>query len=359
MRIEQLTFFRFIAAIAAVNLHFGIFIFGNESVLAAGSEAVTFFFVLSGFVIGITSSASPDFSVYEFYWRRCVRILPLYLISLLLTVVLSYGVTHDFNRTQLLREVLLIQAWTPASAGFINDPGWSLSVEAFFYLIFPIYIYCSRKLSVSGLSVFLAAIVLWLSTQVLLIVAGNTAYLGAIDKRILFYFPIMHLSSFMLGVSGAIFFTRGWHLRINNAIHVFMPFLCVVVFMAAKTYRSELQGYLGFKLPYTTCLFAPLFLVFIVCISSARARLLNYINMPIFVLLGEASYAVYTMQVPLYHIHKRYLAGKLYLSYPVDYLIYLLFLVAASIAIHVSIERPFSIFMRGRMPNYLKMKITL
>jgi len=53
MRIEELTFFRFLAAAIVVASHFNQDATGLTGALVAGPEMVTFFFVLSGFVMGI------------------------------------------------------------------------------------------------------------------------------------------------------------------------------------------------------------------------------------------------------------------------------------------------------------------
>jgi peptidoglycan/LPS O-acetylase OafA/YrhL len=53
MRIEALTFFRFLAASTVVIFHFGIPTFGANNFTVSGPKMVTFLFVLSGFVMGL------------------------------------------------------------------------------------------------------------------------------------------------------------------------------------------------------------------------------------------------------------------------------------------------------------------
>jgi peptidoglycan/LPS O-acetylase OafA/YrhL len=76
------------------------------------------------------------------FWRaRVARIVPVYWIGMLLFTPLGIaqlwrGDAAVFGAT-FASSVLLIQAWVPAIAAVWNPPGWSLSVEAFFYGVFP------------------------------------------------------------------------------------------------------------------------------------------------------------------------------------------------------------------------------
>ncbi|MBT3880231.1 MAG: hypothetical protein HON76_21990 [Candidatus Scalindua sp.] len=61
MRVEILTFFRFIAAVIVVIFHFGRDATGFSGVLIAGPQMVTFFLVLSGFVMTLSYLNKKDF----------------------------------------------------------------------------------------------------------------------------------------------------------------------------------------------------------------------------------------------------------------------------------------------------------
>ena len=120
-----------------------------EFLFGQGRSGVTFFFILSGFVLAWSSRV--DDRPLNFYRRRFARIYPAYLVALLFAAVL--WVLRD--PVALLRGLLtpfLLQAWAPDSSSYfaINVPAWSFSVEAFFYLAFPLVMKFICPLTVSG-----------------------------------------------------------------------------------------------------------------------------------------------------------------------------------------------------------------
>jgi peptidoglycan/LPS O-acetylase OafA/YrhL len=115
-----------------------------------GHLAVTFFFVLSGFVIGTTygERLSRGFPVGRFLGLRLGRIYPLHLFMILLLIAyqaarlwLHVGAARDvapfsdrFDPTLLPYNFLLLQKF----AGVLswNDPSWSIGVEWWTYVVF-------------------------------------------------------------------------------------------------------------------------------------------------------------------------------------------------------------------------------
>ena len=62
MKLEQLTFTRYIAALSVVFFHYGAWVFPANipwlnPILAAGPIAVSYFYVLSGFIMAIATTA--------------------------------------------------------------------------------------------------------------------------------------------------------------------------------------------------------------------------------------------------------------------------------------------------------------
>src|SRR3974390_512725 len=118
-----------------------------KSLAGIGYVGVSFFFVLSGFIL-VYTYAGRQIELKDFWQTRFARIYPAYLFSLLLTFPFFYWGVHHFHvpffefaeRHFLLSSFLvlsLLQAWVPAAALAWNAVAWSLSVEAFFYAVFP------------------------------------------------------------------------------------------------------------------------------------------------------------------------------------------------------------------------------
>jgi len=111
-------------------------------ILTRGFLGVDFFFVLSGYLITTLLVREEDrhgrFSVRGFYWRRILRILPVYFL-----IVTALGVYYIFVKG----EVGYLAQWPYYYlflANFLTDhipmlpPTWSLSVEEQFYMIWPL-----------------------------------------------------------------------------------------------------------------------------------------------------------------------------------------------------------------------------
>jgi peptidoglycan/LPS O-acetylase OafA/YrhL len=141
-RLPSLTGLRFAAAFGVFGYHFAPHLAGDAhtvlgEVFARANSGVSFFFILSGVVL--TWSRGPGDTPRRFYQRRFARIYPDYLAAWVLTLLgLAYqGRMFDFPAGGL--SLLLIQSWVPRFNIFLgwNGVSWTLSCEAFFYLVFP------------------------------------------------------------------------------------------------------------------------------------------------------------------------------------------------------------------------------
>ncbi len=157
LRIQELDGLRGLAVGMVLIWHFiGCMIDGNLGIWARalhyitvlGRTGVDLFFVLSGFFItGIVLDRSNGNKVFlqSFYIRRALRIVPSYIILVLIFwFLVALGVrNHAFNNeTPLLYHLTLSQnwwmcvnkMWGPAAI----STTWSVAIEEQFYLIFPL-----------------------------------------------------------------------------------------------------------------------------------------------------------------------------------------------------------------------------
>lgn len=102
----------------------------------AGFTGVSFFFVLSGFVL--TWSARSTDTLTGFWRRRFFKIYPLHVVTYAAGLLLLTGTA--FRADSDLPGVVLIQSWIPDPRVIFaaNSPSWSISCEALFYLLFPV-----------------------------------------------------------------------------------------------------------------------------------------------------------------------------------------------------------------------------
>lgn len=113
---------------------------GFHELLAGSRCAVSFFFLLSGCLLGWSWSGRTTLPNY--YRRRFWRIYPTYLIAGIAIAVLlepAYTAEVAIKPIQAIFGLLLIQSWVPSQNFYsvFNGPLWSLSCEVFCYVIFP------------------------------------------------------------------------------------------------------------------------------------------------------------------------------------------------------------------------------
>lgn len=121
--------------------------------LEQGRAGVDLFFVLSGFLITgvlLDTKGSPVY-FQSFYWRRFLRIFPLYYA--VLCVILSMAAGNGWfvhilaPRANWKLYLLYISNWRPLPENYPNILAhfWSLAVEEQFYLIWPFVIWLIPK----------------------------------------------------------------------------------------------------------------------------------------------------------------------------------------------------------------------
>ncbi len=209
-RLPSLTGLRFIAAAAVFGFHILPLVGRAEPLrpmLMAGQAGVSFFFVLSGFVL--TWSHRVEDTAATFWRRRAARIVPSHLLTWLLAtpvVFLSFGAWP--TAAALVATAALVQAWIPDSAVFfgVNGVAWSLSCEALFYLLFPALVRWLRRLSSRGRLLGGAACLLTsasLQLGVWACVGGRITEAGDWPFWLVSVLPLARLPEFVLGMLAA------------------------------------------------------------------------------------------------------------------------------------------------------------
>jgi peptidoglycan/LPS O-acetylase OafA/YrhL len=362
-----LTGARFVAAFVVVAYH--LFRFDRwdapdvvERVAALGPVAVTFFFVLSGFVL---SWASVDDdgrvpSLRTYVAARVARLLPVHALSLVVVFPIVVGLWrrahgdhgagdgHDFAHAVALPGVLVaagLQAWHPSTALAWNPPAWSLSVELAFYVLFPWL--AARVLRRPARVVVVVALVLLAGALVPGLVAlvfasarfdvGPEVHGPLVDAWR--YHPLLRLPEFVVGMAAArVARSEKTHdAAPRPAVGAAVFFVVTLVLVAV--------GVVPAVLVHNGAL-APAFAVAILWLSSSpssTSRVVRLLSSTPLRTLGESSYALYLMHVPtLYWIaavaerrgHARVLDD------PRVAVVAAVVCVVVAVAVHVVLERP-------------------
>lgn len=351
MRIESLTFLRFIAALVVIISHFGVHISLFENTSLAGQLMVTFFFVLSGFVMTVSQYHKADISLIAFWRDRLSRIAPVYFLSM--GFMISYVISHNLNieRSSIVLNILFLQSWFSKDVSFaLNYPSWTLSVEMTFYLLFPFVLHFIKKSSITSMQALFFSIILWSVTQLLisLLMTGDTGIEGSITNNLICYHPLVHLCSFLLGVAGG-HYVLDYKPRIRSTVISLASFWGIILLLITTIMNATFLQQLPIELGSSFS--APLFLLFVVIIASANQQSIKILQSRVCILLGKSSYSLYILQIPLRSIYQKSIGKVLNLSPELDFLALLFFMVIASILSFTLFERPVNTFLRSSIPR--------
>jgi peptidoglycan/LPS O-acetylase OafA/YrhL len=280
-----------------------------RSLVGAGFVAVSFFFVLSGFILAISHRQRLSDGTLDgrrFLLRRVSRIYPAYVLALALLVPLAVvpswgaatGAFGEVTAAQKLSTGLLhlamAHAWWPPLTLSWNLPGWSVSVEIGCYLAFLLVAGHMARLGRRTLTALAAS--LWLVALAVTIgyglFAGEASTAGADASlpllNVLKLWPPARFPEFLFGVA------LGLCWRSDSRSPRWLAPAALLAVVAALTNSHVL--------PYAVlhnALLLPAFgalLWSVACARGGGARLLG--SRP-FVSVGKATYALYILQMPL------------------------------------------------------------
>lgn len=314
--LDALTALRFFAAAGIVLFHtmaaFGVdYWHWMSHQQLAMCQGVSFFFVLSGFILTRVYPSLPDFKGVLAFWRaRVARIWPTHILCLILQAFA--GPTHVVLKdwALVLASACLAQSWFPDKKIFfyLNPPAWSLSAEVFFYACFPLLLIGMRKHRVTtlGASFLLLLTMITIAELGICVMPYNSVYSQTARyglDGLLFINPLARLFEFVVGMWLAHALQSDKMRAVFQRHGVFSAGLALVLIaavIAAPFYVGPSKNgmlapvacwfmYSGGVFPYALLIAAVT--AFYPLTKILRSRLL--------VRLGNTSYAMYLLHVPL------------------------------------------------------------
>ncbi len=326
------------------------------SFVAAGDSAVSLFFVLSGFVLahvyGDQARADRPFPVRSFLVARFARVYPAYVAALVFALpALAFTLSSaaDPISTRLLAracvaQVTMTQAWIPGWGCWWNCVGWSVSVEAFFYLMFPLLAPILLRQTARRLAVIAATG--WLIAIAVLVVVpqgsgqGVLLFPGWSVPGLTTWSPLVRLPEFIIGICASQVL-RSTDLMPRVGTPVTIAALALVVAAACQPVSAwrEIVLLPGLALPYA---------VLIAAASAPQHR--SLLASPLLRRLGDASYSLYLLHAVFLNYYRDAVAHWWTPEWAAGWVafgVYVPVVLATSVVMHDRIEKPARRLLRG------------
>ena len=313
---------RFLSALAVIITHVELMqdklglenLWDNLLIHNLGVIGVSFFFVLSGFLITYLMIEERDsfksFSVKSFYLRRIFRIWPLYFLIL----ILGFFILPNFTYVPFFSDNLKINffpnliiylfifpniALSMFPAVPLIGQSWSIGVEEQFYLIWPLIFKFFKNFNLNLLMkllflfVFIKFVILLFSLQI------DSYWLLVLKKNL----AMLKFENMIIGAMGALILKRNNYIKyiLNNMA----LFLCIIgIFISLYIIPISLRDGLHI-------LHALFFIIVILNVSSNPKSFLKLENR-LFNFLGRISYGIY-----MYHLIIIYFTIKILMIYDI------------------------------------------
>jgi len=343
-RIDALRFFAFFAVFISHVTFFMAYPAGVKesgtfynSFLQLGSLGVSFFFVLSGFLITYYLNKEyllkKTISLKKFYVRRILRIWPLYFLTLFLAAVVSSlpmaRVFSSVDLREFLAHLFLVGNWFRAFYGSANEMVsvlWSVAVEEQFYLFWPIIFLLFRKN------------IKW-AIIIGIIVTFIFRWIYAADYDAREYFSPCLIAYFMIGGFYAIYFdyvNKKIGLLKNNGLFVGLIWMAILLVVRGIFFKGNFPGWFAGSEPL---LYGASFILFI---NHAIAHSNKpYLFSSFLEYLGKISYGLYTFHMIIFMLVKSFIGNSGLASFVLVFCISLILTFLAAAMSYKFWEKPF------------------
>jgi peptidoglycan/LPS O-acetylase OafA/YrhL len=347
-----LTSLRFFAASVVVVFHFGPqrIPFPSDFFrgwFEAAYEAVSFFFVLSGFILiyvyaGEREEDGLTVKSRTFLKARIARIAPAYFLGLFLllppfvySALVAKILPLDIFALGLVLVPCFLQAWYPPTALAWNAPAWSLSVEWFFYTLFPLL---AREMTrLSRKNMFFIAFCMVVATAVLrgIFFMPISTPQSATWNNFAAYFPLFHLPTFVFGMAlGRLYlFGQVYSPRTHTCLLSIGSIGLMLVFGCRSLFPWWVRSDALLVVLYGLVIFGG---------TRTEGTLRKVLALPALVFLGEASYSVYILHAPVAFWWNWLSHKTLEMTLPIvgDFFVYFGLVLGISILSFLYVERP-------------------
>ena len=272
----------------------------NYKFLPGGYLGVDIFFVISGYLITSILSLNVNngkFDFKNFYLRRFLRIVPVYIFVIFITLTLSYYILLPQQLVELSESSVssiiflsniffwkyLNNYYNPEA---IFNPllhTWSLGIEIQFYLFFPLFFFIIRKFTTK---IYIPLLIVGLLSLLISEIASH------LEPQVNFFGIQSRLWEFILG--SLLFFLKD---KINLNLNYLIKNLLYLIILSFSILFNEYTRHPSL----ITFLF--LFFVAILILDTSKENQ-SYLGR-VFIFFGLISYSLYLWHYPVFSLSKR------------------------------------------------------
>lgn len=312
-----------------------------------GFAGVDLFFVISGLIMVITCqqhfgrfAAAP-----KFIWRRITRIYPLYwmftFIQLFAITLIPTATDRVISTQDIVNSLLLV----PQSVYPILAPGWTLTYEIFFYIVFAILFFIPKRFA----AIFLT---LWGLVTLCAYALQDTS--GLVDTTDLLKLPIYGSPltlEFLAGCLIGLLYKSGYHRHGGTFLAIgTVWFLCGWIAVESSTELSAEFGLTRVLVFGTASAFILYGMLSLECHGNDN-RTGRWITHPWSIAIGDASYSLYLSHLLVINALV-IIWSRIAIESPLAQAIYEVFIISVCILFALftyrTIEQPFLQWMRRR-----------
>ncbi len=265
---------------------------------------VPVFFVLSGFLITSILLESKNSENYfkVFYFRRSLRIFPIYYLVLLIATLISLYAHLD--TTQLGYYMFYLQSFTisyqimPTFSDGLMLHSWSLSVEELFYLFWPFIILRIEENSL------LKIIKFFIFSVILFKITYPFFYYGTNIEYEIFLSLIGNLDTLFLGALLAIvnFKKKDYNISKNKILYALLLLLCLIGINYISFPNITLMTILKVLLSTIASITTYYYIDYVVINNNDKSSIPYFIDNKFLQYLGKISYGLYLYHFVIYWI---------------------------------------------------------
>lgn len=352
-KLPALTSLRFFAAFMIVISHagglFGLHGIVDNFTLAHG---VSFFFVLSGFILTYNyAGENREVNWSAYFLHRFARLWPLHIAA---TVLWFAMFAHPLDATMaqplayeaLIANIFMVQSWIPIRHFFFsyNAASWSIATEAMFYLLFPLLFVSRSGWPWKGFIFSLFSLFLFgaLGSYVRVPIDSESPVVSLIG--LMYINPMSRLFEFALGCMTCHLFWQRRSERENHSLGKEMFAVAVFIFScwlwkqpSISAFANEYLGTVATVYLQNAGSAIPAALLILIYAKST-GPIAKSLSSPGLLFLGEISYSLYLVHLTIYRWFEQRTA---YFSESLAMLpIYLAICFSVAIALHLWIEVP-------------------